>query len=171
MLEEQLSGRARALSLHARLLPPDAVRGDHRPAAHAAAPAGRARAGGACYAAALDEHAAELAEHFSHSTDPDDLAKAVRYGELAAQRAMAVYAYGEAARHLEQALEVQEVLDPDDTVEALRPAAGAGRGADAAGEPRRVPRRGGAEGAAMCGELLDQRRFRHVSPELPSTRS
>ena len=46
--------------------------------------------------------------------DPADLAKAVRYGELAAQRAMSVYAYGEAARHLEQALEAQEVLDPDD---------------------------------------------------------
>ncbi len=38
----------------------------------------------------------------------------MRYGELAAQRALSVYAYGEAARHLEQALEVQEVLDPDD---------------------------------------------------------
>src|SRR5205823_1851824 len=30
------------------------------------------------------------------------------------QRALGVYAYGEAARHLEQALAVQEVLDPDD---------------------------------------------------------
>ena len=39
----------------------------------------------------------------------------MHYGELAAQRALAVYAYGEAARLLEQALEVQEVLDPDDT--------------------------------------------------------
>ncbi len=45
---------------------------------------------------------------------PSDLEKAIRYGELAAQRALSVYAYGEAARHLEQALEVQAVLDPDD---------------------------------------------------------
>ena len=46
----------------------------------------------------------------------------MQYGELAAQRAMTVFAYGEAVRHLEQALEVQEVLDPDDKAQALRPA-------------------------------------------------
>jgi hypothetical protein len=39
----------------------------------------------------------ELAEHFSHSTDPADLAKAVKYGEMAAKRASSVYAYAEAA--------------------------------------------------------------------------
>ncbi len=66
------------------------------------------------YGRRVDEHAAELAEHFANSSDPDDLGKAVRYGELAARRAMGVYAYGEAARHLERALEAQEVLDPDD---------------------------------------------------------
>ncbi|HTE85095.1 MAG TPA: hypothetical protein VK821_10195, partial [Dehalococcoidia bacterium] len=67
------------------------------------------------YANRLEEHAAELAEHFSQSTDRVELTKAVKYGDLAAQRALAVYAYGEAVRHLEQALAVQEVLDPDDT--------------------------------------------------------
>jgi tetratricopeptide (TPR) repeat protein len=61
-----------------------------------------------------EEHASELAEHFAHSSDPEDLEKAVRYGELAAGRALGVHAYGEAVRHLERALEVQEVLDPDD---------------------------------------------------------
>jgi eukaryotic-like serine/threonine-protein kinase len=66
------------------------------------------------YAKRLEEHAAELAEHFSQSTDPADLAKAVYYGEMAAQRAVSVYAYGEAVRLLEQALKVQRVLDPDD---------------------------------------------------------
>jgi len=66
------------------------------------------------YASRLEEHAAELAEHFAQSTDREDLAKAVRYGELAAARATSVYAHGEAVRHLEQALAVQEVLDPDD---------------------------------------------------------
>jgi tRNA A-37 threonylcarbamoyl transferase component Bud32/tetratricopeptide (TPR) repeat protein len=66
------------------------------------------------YAKRLEEHAAELAEHFSQSTDPADLAKAVSYGEMAAQRAVSVYAYGEAVRLLEQALKVQRVLDPDD---------------------------------------------------------
>jgi tetratricopeptide (TPR) repeat protein len=75
-----------------------------------------ARALEAVYGRRLDEHAAELAEHYAYSSDPADLAKAVAYGELAAQRAMSVYAYGEAERHLEQALKVQDVLDPDDTV-------------------------------------------------------
>jgi tetratricopeptide (TPR) repeat protein len=62
----------------------------------------------------LEEHAAELAEHFSYSSDRADLEKAVSYGEMAAKRATDVYAYGEAVRLLEQALKVQEVLDPAD---------------------------------------------------------
>jgi DNA-binding CsgD family transcriptional regulator/tetratricopeptide (TPR) repeat protein len=62
----------------------------------------------------LADHAAELAEHFAHSSDADDQKKAIRYGELAAIRAMGVYAYSEAVRCLEQALEVQEGLDPND---------------------------------------------------------
>jgi energy-coupling factor transporter ATP-binding protein EcfA2 len=66
------------------------------------------------YASRLEEHAAELAEHFSQSTDSVDLKKAVEYGEMAAKRASDVYAYGEAVRLMEQALEVQEILDPED---------------------------------------------------------
>ena len=66
------------------------------------------------YAKRLEGHATELAEHFSHSTDPADLKKAVEYGEMAAKRATDVYAYGEAVRLLAQALEVQEVLDFED---------------------------------------------------------
>ena len=66
------------------------------------------------YASRVEEHAAEVAEHFSQSTDPDDLEKAVHYGEVAAQRAMSVYAYSEAARHLEAAIQAQEVHDPED---------------------------------------------------------
>jgi len=66
------------------------------------------------YAGRLDEHAAELAEHFSQSTDENDLRKAVHYGRRAAGRAVSVYSFAEAARHLDQALAVQEVLDPND---------------------------------------------------------
>jgi tetratricopeptide (TPR) repeat protein len=66
------------------------------------------------YAKRPEEHAAELAEHFSQSTNPADLKKAVAYGEMAAQRATSVYAFGEAIRLLEQALKVQRVLDPGD---------------------------------------------------------
>ncbi len=60
----------------------------------------------------LEEHAAELAEHFSHSSDNADLEKSISYGEMAAKRATAVYAFGEAARLLEQALKGQEILAP-----------------------------------------------------------
>jgi tetratricopeptide (TPR) repeat protein len=73
-----------------------------------------ARALEGVYKSRLEEHAAELAEHFSHSSDSADLKKAVSYGEMAAQRAMNVYAYGEAVRLLDQALKVQEILDPED---------------------------------------------------------
>ncbi len=66
------------------------------------------------YKARLEEHAAELAEHFSYSSDPADLTKAVNYGEMAAKRATAVYAYGEAVKLLDQAIKVQEILDPED---------------------------------------------------------
>jgi tetratricopeptide (TPR) repeat protein len=68
------------------------------------------------YSERLEEHASELAEHFSQSTDPASLKKAVAYSELAAKRALAVYAYGEAVRLLNQALKVQKVLNPDDRV-------------------------------------------------------
>jgi tetratricopeptide (TPR) repeat protein len=62
----------------------------------------------------LEEHAAELADHFSHSSDSADLEKSISYGQMAAKRASAVYAFGEAVRLLEQALEVQQILDPED---------------------------------------------------------
>jgi tetratricopeptide (TPR) repeat protein/archaellum biogenesis ATPase FlaH len=64
----------------------------------------------------LEEHSAELAEHFSYSSDRTDLEKAVSYGEMAARRATNVYSYGEAVRLLEQALKVQDVLDPEDSL-------------------------------------------------------
>jgi hypothetical protein len=66
------------------------------------------------YASRRQEHAAELADHFSQSTDRADLAKAVEYSELAAKRAMSVFDYGEAVRLLKKAVDVQEVLDFDD---------------------------------------------------------
>jgi class 3 adenylate cyclase len=59
----------------------------------------------------LEEFYEMLAYHYSKS---DDLAKGIGYGEKAAARAASVYAYAEAARLFEQALHVQEVLDPED---------------------------------------------------------
>jgi class 3 adenylate cyclase/tetratricopeptide (TPR) repeat protein len=63
------------------------------------------------YADRLHEFYEMLAYHYSKS---DDLAKGVGYGEKAAARAASVYAYVEAAQLLEQAIEVQQVFDPQD---------------------------------------------------------
>jgi tetratricopeptide (TPR) repeat protein len=73
-----------------------------------------ARALETTYGQRVQEHASELAEHFANSSDPADLEKSVQYSQMAAQRAMAVFAYAEAVRHYEQALKAQDVLDPDD---------------------------------------------------------
>lgn len=86
----------------------------------------------------LEEHAAELAGHFSLSTDPSDLAKAVQYGEMAARKAMDVYASGEAVRLLERALAVQEALDPADSSKRCDLLLALGDALMNEGEPRRV---------------------------------
>jgi tetratricopeptide (TPR) repeat protein len=90
------------------------------------------------YEKRLEEHAAELAEHFSYSPDAEGLARAVRYGEMAAERASSVYAYGEAVRLLEQALKVQEVLDPEDKAKRCDLLLATGSARVDAGEPRRA---------------------------------
>jgi tetratricopeptide (TPR) repeat protein len=90
------------------------------------------------YAKRLKEHAAELAEHFSHSTDPADLKKAIEYGEMAAKRATDVYAYGEAVRLLEQSIKVQVVLDPEDKARRCDLLLALGEALILAGEHRRV---------------------------------
>jgi DNA-binding CsgD family transcriptional regulator len=71
------------------------------------------------HARRLEEHAAELAEHYSFSSDTSDLSKAVDYAMLAAKRATEVFAYGEAARQLERALAVQDLVDPDNRAKRL----------------------------------------------------
>jgi DNA-binding CsgD family transcriptional regulator len=68
------------------------------------------------YIRRLDEHADELAEHFSFYSDTLNLAKAVQYGEVAARHATEAFAYGEAARQLDRALVVLDLVDPDDQV-------------------------------------------------------
>ena len=53
-----------------------------------------------------------LPSTFAFCSDPEELARAVTYGQAAAKHAMEVFAYGEAVRLLERALQVQDVLDP-----------------------------------------------------------
>ncbi len=90
------------------------------------------------FAARLEEHAAELAEHFAQSSDPSDLTKAVAYGEIAAKRAISVYAYGEAVHHLEQAILGQEVLDSGDWAKRCDLLLELSRAQMPLGEPRKV---------------------------------
>jgi len=111
----------------------------------------------------VEEHASELAEHFAQSTDPADLRRALHYSEVAARRAMAVFAYGEAARHLDSALKLQEVLDPDDAAkrcdllialaEALLPTE----------EPGRVAQTVAPEAFALAESMGDSHRGARVA--------
>ncbi|HLF08210.1 MAG TPA: protein kinase [Dehalococcoidia bacterium] len=117
-----------------------------------------ARALEAQYAGRKQEHAAELAEHFANSTDRADLAKAVEYGELAAQRAMAVFDYGEAVRLLERALDVQEVLDPDDKAKRCDLLVALGEALGPAGNPLRAYEVVAEEAFGLAETLSDQRR-------------
>jgi serine/threonine protein kinase/class 3 adenylate cyclase len=90
------------------------------------------------YAGRVEEHAAELAEHFSHSSSQEDLEKAVAYGQTAAVRAASVYAHGEAVRLLDQALQVQDVLDPTDESRRYDLLSALGNSLLSAGKPERV---------------------------------
>jgi len=114
------------------------------------------------YAKRLGEHATELAEHFSHSTDPADLAKAVSYGEMAAKKAMDVYAYGEAVRLLEQALKVQEVLDPEDKAKRCDLLLALGDALLLAGEHRRVIDMEAPQALALAEAIPDNTRASRV---------
>ena len=115
------------------------------------------------HAGRLREHAAAMAEHFTQSTDREDLQKALEYGVMAAERSMAVYAYGEVSRLLDQALQVQEVLDPDDKpkrcdllmslAEALMPA----------GEPRKVMDAIAPEAFTLAEAVSDRARASRAS--------
>ena len=107
------------------------------------------------YQARLEEHAVELAEHFSHSSDPSDLAKAIEYGEMAARRATAVYAYGEGIGHLERCLQVQEVLDPDDREKRCDLLLALGDTLGLAGETRRVVDVVAPEALSLAEDLSD----------------
>ena len=110
------------------------------------------------YANRLQEHATELAEHFSYSTEPTDLTKAVSYGEMAAQRATDVYDYGEAARLLQQALKVQEVLDPGDKGKRCDLLLALGEAMSDTGQLRRVLEREMPEAFSLAEALGDKRR-------------
>jgi len=110
------------------------------------------------YAKRLEGHATELAEHFSHSTDPADLKKAVSYGEMAAKKATDVYAYGEAVRLLEQALKVQEVLDPEGKAKRCDLLLALGDALILAGEHERVVNTEAPQALSLAEAIADNTR-------------
>src|SRR5262249_46498478 len=114
------------------------------------------------YATRLEEHAAELAEHFAQSTDPEDLAKAAQYGELAARGAVALYAYSEAGRLVGGALEAQAVGDPDDQTTRCDLLLALGAALLRAGEPLRVADETAEEAFRLAEALDDRRRAAHA---------
>ena len=114
------------------------------------------------YAKRLEEHATELAEHFSHSTDPADLTKSVEYGKMAAKRATDVYAYGEAVRLLEQALKIQEVLDAEDKAKRCDLVLALGDALLLAGEHRRVLDIEAPQALSLAEAIADNKRASRV---------
>jgi DNA-binding CsgD family transcriptional regulator len=110
------------------------------------------------HARRLDEHSAELAEHYSYSSDAGDLAKAVSYGELAARRATEVFAYGEAARQLERALAVQDLVDQDDHLKRCDLLLALGDAQLPSGETERAIRQVAPEALSLAEALGDRSR-------------
>jgi hypothetical protein len=104
----------------------------------------------------LEEHAAELAEHYAFSSDTSDLVKAVHHGEVAARRATEVFAYSEAARQLERALVVQDLVDADDKEKCCDLLLALGDALSPAGETDRVIARIAPDALALA-EVLDDR--------------
>jgi DNA-binding NarL/FixJ family response regulator len=110
------------------------------------------------YSGHLEDHAAELAEHFAHSSNVPDLEKAVAYGERAADRAMRVYAYSEAAHHLERALDIHDLVGPDETVRKCDLLLALGVALVLAGAVRRAVDDIAPTAHGLAGELKDSHR-------------
>ena len=115
------------------------------------------------YTKHLEGHATELTEHFSHSTNPADLKKAVGYGEMAAKRATDVYAYGEAVRLLEQTLKVQEVLDFEDKAKRCDLLLALGDALILAGEQQRVVNTEAPQAFSLAEAIADNKRASQAS--------
>jgi DNA-binding CsgD family transcriptional regulator len=115
------------------------------------------------YVRRIDEHAAELAEHYSFYSDQLNLAKAVQFGELAARRATDVFAYGEAARQLDRALAVQDLVDPDDQAKRCDLLLSLGEALFLAGENQRVFTHAAPDAFSLAEGIGDRSRAFHAS--------
>jgi class 3 adenylate cyclase len=68
----------------------------------------------ALYGGNLEPHLPELAYHFSEGAQAGDVDKAIDYATRAAQRALSLTAYEDAATHYERALQALDVTDKPD---------------------------------------------------------
>ena len=114
------------------------------------------------YAGQLEQHAAELAEHFANSSSEEDLTRALEYSEMAARHAESVYSCGEAARLLEQALRVQQLLDPNDKAKRCDLLLALGKAVIPAGQPMRVPETLAPEALDLADAIEDRARLRSL---------
>jgi tetratricopeptide (TPR) repeat protein len=80
-----------------------------------------------------------------------------RYADAAAEHALAVYAYGDAARESERALKLHEVFAPSDDVQRLKRLLTLGDALLLAGEPRRVYEEVAVQAYALAVEVDDAR--------------
>ena len=110
------------------------------------------------YAGQLEQHAADLAQHFANSSSEGDLNRALEYSEMAARHAQSVYSYGEAARLLEQALRVQQLLDPNDKARRCDLLLALGEAVIPAGQPMRVPETLAPEALDLADAIGDRAR-------------
>jgi DNA-binding CsgD family transcriptional regulator len=115
------------------------------------------------YVRRIGEHADELAEHFSFFSDTLNLAKAVQYAEVAARNATEVFAYGEAARQLERALVVQDLVDPDDRAKRCDLLLSLGEALFPAGENERVITHVAPDAFSLAERIGDRSRAFHAS--------
>ncbi len=107
------------------------------------------------YSTRAGEHAAELAEHFSYSTAPEDAAKTLRYAEQGAGRASEVYAYDEASRLLKQALQAQGLLETHEPSERCDLLLKLGEALLGAGIPQRAAQEVAPDAIALAERLGD----------------
>ncbi|MDP6714532.1 MAG: AAA family ATPase [SAR202 cluster bacterium] len=115
------------------------------------------------YAENVGPHASELVRHFSRSPRRQDSEKVLRYGKLAANHATSVYAYGEAAKYLDQCLDAQKSLDPNDDETRLDLLNALGEGLIIAGDPQRAYEYVAPEAFALAEARDDSSRAFHSS--------
>ncbi len=113
------------------------------------------------YGEADDEHAGELAEHLTHSSEVAELLKAVGYLERAGRRAAEVHAYTTAARFFERALGIERGI-PIDRARRCDLLLALGEVLGPAGDPLRVADEIAGAALRLAESMRDEDRARRA---------